>query len=113
MFQQRRKSPRRNLIYYLEIRDRNTERLVGNLVDITTDGIMMVSEESLETNKIYPLKMILPEVIQSNKEMVFDATCVRTAKDPNTRYYNSGLQFHLLDPVYLPIIDSLVYEFKF
>jgi hypothetical protein len=41
---EKRKLKRRQLIYYLRVLDRDSGALVGRLVDITTEGVMLLSE---------------------------------------------------------------------
>ena len=54
---EQRKMKRRHLIYYLEAVDRDTDQPIGFLVDITTKGIMLMSETPIETGKIFHLKI--------------------------------------------------------
>ena len=52
---EQRKMQRRHLIYYLEAIDMDTGKPIGFLVDITTNGIMLMSEAPIEINKIFHL----------------------------------------------------------
>ena len=54
-----RKAPRRHLIYYLRVYDRASGQQLGHLVDLTTEGVMLVSEEKLEKG-VHSLRMDLP-----------------------------------------------------
>ena len=58
---------RRHLIYYLRVFDRNTDKLFGHIVDITTEGVMMIGEKAIETNTVYQLRMELSTLIDSSK----------------------------------------------
>ena len=55
---EKRKLNRRHLIYYLRVFDRDTSILIGHLVDITAEGIMLISEDPIETDNIFQLKML-------------------------------------------------------
>jgi hypothetical protein len=46
--QEKRKLKRRHLIYYLRVFEKNTDTLLGYLVDITPEGIMIMSESPVE-----------------------------------------------------------------
>ena len=54
-----RSMKRRHLIYYLKVLDRDTEELLGFLVDITTKGFMVMSEKPIERDKVFHLKILL------------------------------------------------------
>ena len=56
----RRRHKRRHLIYYLEVFDDATDRLIGHVVDITMKGIMLTSEEPIELNSTLRLRIELP-----------------------------------------------------
>ena len=49
--EEKRKHKRVNLIYYLEIFDNTTDKHLGYLVDITPEGLMMISEEQMPSGE--------------------------------------------------------------
>ena len=102
-----RKVARRHLIYYLRVFDRNG-KLVGNLVDISTRGIMLVSDSPIELNKRFHLKMVLPETISGSREVEFEAESRWCQNDANQDFYDTG--FELIDPTnkFLEAVDKLV-----
>ena len=61
---EKREIKRRHLIYYLRVFDRKTDQLLGHLVNITPQGIMLISEESLATDTTFQLRMKLPSALQ-------------------------------------------------
>ena len=61
MNKEQRKHKRVNLIYYLEIYDNNSEKHLGYLVDITPEGLMMISEEEVQAGTEYQLVKALKE----------------------------------------------------
>lgn len=108
-----RKVPRRHLIYYLRVFDKKTDEIIGNLVDISTRGIMLVSDKPISINKRYQLKMILPETIAGKKEVEFDAESRWCQNDANQDFYDTG--FELIDPTnkFLEALDKLVVDCLF
>jgi hypothetical protein len=92
----RRKLKRRHLIYYLRVFEQGTNKLVGHLVDLTQEGIMLISENPIEVNKVYHLRMILPSRMGGNEEWLFDAESRWCNKDINPDFYDTG--FKLLNP---------------
>jgi len=86
----KRKIRRIHLIYYLRLFDNETNIQVGHLVDITTEGIMMISEESVPMGKDFSFKMHLPGIITGRDEINFRARCLWCRKDFNPDLFVSG-----------------------
>ncbi len=87
-----RRLKRRHLIYYLEVLDLGSNRLIGHVVDITTRGLKLVSREPVETEKTFQLQMVLPEGYFEEKLLVFKATSLWSAKDVNPDFYVTGFE---------------------
>lgn len=109
----KRSVPRRHLIYYLRVFDVETNSLLGNLVDISTKGIMVVSDRHVEPGKLYKLRMVLPDTVDGRKEVEFDAESRWCQHDANELFYDTG--FELLDPQseFLDAVDRLVEDCLF
>ena len=58
--QERRGIARRHLIYYLRTWDKASNRLLGHVVDINTNGFMLISEEPIAVGSEYQLEVRLP-----------------------------------------------------
>jgi hypothetical protein len=93
--QERRKLKRRHIIYYLLVFDHATHALLGHLVDITAEGVMLISPQALETDRVYTLRMQLPYEISGKNELVFRARSKWCREDINPDFYDTG--FELLD----------------
>lgn len=104
---------RRHLIYYLRVFDHKTGQLVGNLVDISTKGIMVVSDDAIPSNTRYHLRMVLPDSVEGSKEVDFEAESRWCRNDANRDFYDTG--FELLDPsmAFLDAVDRLVEDCLF
>jgi hypothetical protein len=109
---ERRKIERKYLIYYLRVFDRSTNLFMGNLVDITTDGIMVMSETPIKQNTVFTLAMDLPEPICGCKRVTFDAKSIRCEQDPNPVFYNTGFQFVAIENGDVETIRTLIEEFS-
>jgi hypothetical protein len=92
---EQRRLKRRHLIYYLRVFDAKTEQLIGHLVDITTEGVMLISESPKVTGVDYDLRMVLPTEIVGKKEINFSAQSIWCRKDINPDFYATG--FRLID----------------
>ena len=109
----RRQLKRRHLIYYLRVFDDKTNRLLGHLVDITTEGMMVMSEELLDIHETYTCRMMLPEPIEGKAEVVFDATALWSRPDVNPDFYVTGFHLKPLPPKITTIIEELIEDAGF
>jgi hypothetical protein len=65
--QERRKLQRRKLSYYMLVRDANTQKAIGNLLDVTPAGLLMDSRDPLPLEKDYRLRLdTTPEVVDKS-----------------------------------------------
>lgn len=110
---EKRKLKRRHLIYYLRVFDGNTNILVGHMVDITQEGIRLISEHPVDIDKICTLKMVLPSEILGRKQLQFEALCVRCQKDINPDFYDIAFQLLKVSRNHLLIIEQLVDDLGF
>ncbi|MGB3622686.1 PilZ domain-containing protein [Ketobacter sp. MCCC 1A13808] len=108
-----RSVPRRHLIYYLRVFNAESGGLIGNLVDISTKGIMVVSDRKLESGLLFRLRMVLPDTVEGSKEVEFDAETRWCRSDANSDFYDTGLE--LIDPTneFLDAVDRLVEDCLF
>lgn len=108
-----RKLKRRHLIYYLRVYDTVTEGLIGHLVDITVDGMMIMSENPIKENIDFSLKMKLPDGFEATKEIRFKAVAIWTKKDINPDFYATGFKFTDIQKNDEEFIESLIDDFGF
>jgi len=99
---------RRHLIYYLEVHDDATDRLLGHLVDLTTRGVGLVSKEPIELGKVFTLRMNLPEGYFQEKVLRFTATSKWSNNDVNPDFYDTGFEVMPLDIRARQVIMKLV-----
>lgn len=109
----KRSVPRRHLIYYLRVYDQSENKLIGNLVDISTKGIMVVSEKELPVDKQYTLKMLLPDTLEGSKEVEFKAETRWCHNDVNPNFFDTGFELINPDGNFLEALDRLVEDCLF
>ena len=113
MSHEKRKLKRVHLIYYLRIFDSNTGVNIGHLVDITTKGIMVISEEPAPTGKNFSFIMHLPATMSGRKTIQFKAHSLWCKKDINPDFYVSGYQIKEISPQEIETITALINEYGF
>ena len=95
MSAERRQIKRRHLIYYLMVVDAETDQKIGFLVDITTSGIMMMTDAPVAIGSVREMKMFVRSELSSCDSLQFRAECRWCEKSPNGVSYDAG--FRLLD----------------
>jgi hypothetical protein len=111
--EEKRKLHRHNLIYYLKVFDRANGALLGRLVDITPEGILLISEQPIDTDATFDLSLEFPHPIFGSDKLDFSAQSLWSNCDTNPDLYDTG--FRLLDvPIeHVLLITKLVSEYGF
>jgi len=109
-----RQLKRWHLIFYLRVFDNNTGELLGHLADLTTEGVMLVSDQDIPVGKDYVLKMEYPE--RDNRKqgsIILNAHSLWSNPDINSQFYDNG--FKLIDPSAesVTILRELIDELAF
>ena len=112
MVLEQRKLKRRQLIYYLKVMDSQTEQPIGRLVDITTEGLMLVSSQPIALDKVYSLKMDLPAEMNQLKSVKFDAQSLWSNRDVNPDFIDTGFKFVDVSSNDISAITDLIEDFE-
>jgi len=111
--EERRKLKRRHIIYYLLVFDQDTQSMLGHLVDITPQGMMVISEQPLEVGRLYNLRLLLPYQIAGKRELIFQAHSKWCQKDLNPDFYDTGFQLLNVSDEDIRTIDWLIEQAGF
>ena len=113
--EERRKLPRKYLMAYSSVYEQSTGKMLGYLCDLTLDGLMVISKESLEVDKEIELYIDLPEIIlHKERTLKIKARIVWLQPDIDPRLNNIGFQFLELTEKLKPVIAQMIeaYEFR-
>jgi hypothetical protein len=113
MSQENRKEHRRHIIYYLQILEPESKKVIGRLVDITSIGIMIISEMALEPGKEFALQIALPEEFQEDRHIDLIGESVWCHKDVNPDYYAIGFKIEPPNEAAAGLIQKLIDEYGF
>ena len=108
-----RQSKRRNLIYYLRVIDRNTRILLGRVVDITDEGMRLITDDPIIPHTRMKLQILLPKPINEVGEIDVNGECMWCEQDVNPDYYACGFHFDVLPEEEIDILKSLIYGYAF
>ncbi|MCK5163987.1 MAG: PilZ domain-containing protein [Desulfobacula sp.] len=108
---EKRKFDRKQLYYYLKVNHDQTNTLAGYLGDISTQGIMLFSKDSVEPDKAFNLRINLYEEFGMDENLVFEARSLWCEKDANPEYFIIGFKFIDLDQAGIDTVKYLIKKY--
>jgi len=111
--QDQRKIDRRFLQYYMRVYDAGTHQQIGNLVDITPGGIMVVSEHPLPEGQNTRLRVELTDEVAEKPFMELSAYSKWCEPDIIPYMYNTGFEILEISSEDSKIIQHINEEFGF
>ncbi len=108
---EQRTLPRRELIYYLKVVNRQTGREVARLGDVHAEGMLLFSPRPLTPGTVYEAALELPKALQAGgrREVPLDCEIVWTRPGPKaSTYHENGARFTRIEPSQRATIDQLI-----
>ena len=93
--------------------EKDSDKVVGFLVDITTKGIMIMSESPVEVDKTFHFKMHLQTDLSKKENLFFDAKSKWYKKSVNTDLYDTGFELLNVTAEDFKGIESIIEELGF
>ena len=109
----RRSIRRRHLIYYLRVWDVDAKTMLGHVVDITTDGMMLISDKPIELNKKFNLEIRWQDEHGKAKHISFEAESRWDSTDVNAAFCDTGFKILNEGIESLAPIRELIDEYGF
>lgn len=114
-YENKRTQPRRNLYFYLQVVDSKTEETIGRVVDLTTNGMLLINQAPFEIGSTHDAKIILSgdlfDLIMSDIEVSFTTQWAKP--DVNPSNFVNGLKFKNLTPKAIRTIERVIRKFGF
>ncbi len=110
---EKRKDPRRHLVYYLSVVDEDTGQPLGRLGDLSHEGLLLLTSTPPERWRTYRLRVLPPADLQEGAPFVISAQCMWTRPDVNPDLGLAGFRFALADANTKKVIRGLMDEFGF
>ena len=111
---EKRQRRRWELVFYLRIFDQSNGELLGHVIDISEDGLMLLSEVPIELNKDFDLTLELPASESGNNQKIsFKARSLWQSQDTNPDLVDTG--FQLINPEIdsIKALKNLINELQF
>ena len=104
----KRKLPRKRTTVYFGIYERDTDRFFGCLVDITKEGVMVISETPIEVDTNFHFRMDIPDEIKGASKVEFDAKCAWCELGEKSNFYDAGFEIIDITADNLEILEFLL-----
>jgi hypothetical protein len=108
--EEHRKSTRKIADEVLEVTDQITDMQIGRVVNISSDGLMILSEEPMLAGSVLKMNMTLPN--GSDKIVSFQAEVIWSSETTQPDSYWSGLHITEISPENVLEIDKLILEWN-
>ncbi len=95
---QMRRAEREVINRYLRVFEKDSERFLGYLVDITPVGAMVQRREAIEPEVRMKLRFELPKELDVATEVVVEAESIWDRKEENALFHHTGFQFKDVGP---------------
>ncbi len=108
---ERRTLKRQHIMFYSRVFDRQTGAFMGYLGNLTESGTMIISEEALEADKVYNLRIDLPEDIYGQPILNLTARSVWCQRDIDPNFYNIGFELRDVSDKDSEVISQIIDDY--
>jgi c-di-GMP-binding flagellar brake protein YcgR len=88
-----RHRPRKNTPHLVKVINQDTGETVGRVVDITADGMMLVTKDKIVKSQVYNFRIILPVMVHHRSDVCLQAKSVWITNDSNSDFSKCGFKF--------------------
>ena len=81
------------------------------MVDITSEGLMLIGETPVRVGRKYSLRMDLPRNLMTDGHLTFSAESKWCTKDANEDFYSMGMRIVKMTPEAIAVVQKLTREF--
>jgi hypothetical protein len=98
---------------YIRVCERQTDQTFGRVVDITTEGMRLCSEQPIEPDSVYQFTVTFPRPDTEKKKIRFDASVIWCKKDPLFDLYDAGVRLMNVSREDISIIEDFIHYSTF
>lgn len=106
-----RRQERTRLIYHLRVFDARRKKLIGQLVDITPEGLALIGETAVPVGRTYSLRMDLPRNLMPEGHVTFSAESKWCTRDASEDFFSMGMRIVKMTPGALALVQKLTRDF--
>ncbi len=109
----KRTLPRLHVLSYLKVCERNTDETVGRVVDMTTQGMRLLSDSPIAAATVQQFRMGVPRATGGNERITFDAWVIWCRESVNPGYYDTGIELKDVSAAHIEAIEQFMEESSF
>ncbi|MEN8179401.1 MAG: PilZ domain-containing protein [Pseudomonadota bacterium] len=107
---EQRKSPRKVANEVLEVLDQITGAQLGKVVNISAEGLMLLSNEQINVGSVYQLDLKLTRLIKKHSRISFGAEAVWSTEAAQPKSYWTGFRMIDISEDSILAIDNLIFD---
>jgi hypothetical protein len=104
---------RHQLPYYLKVFNRITDKPMGNIGNVSLDGLLLISELPMLLNARFDMRLKIPGRDGHLRFIDFHATCQWSRADIAAASFDSGFALVAPPADYVEMVEALRYYFSF
>lgn len=104
---------KRHSLYFLSVFDGRTGDLLGQLADISHEGVSILGKSPLRPPETRRLRILLPQQGRPDRSLEFEAESRWSAPDPESGDHTTGFHIAFLTGEQQGLIDQLIHEFGY
>ena len=99
------------MVFFGRVTNRKSGQLVGNVADITSDGIMIISPQPIAVDQTFELRMDLPVDIFGIEYLDLDGRSIWCNPDIDPSLFNTGFKLENVPAEVSKIIEQIIKEY--
>lgn len=112
--QERRKSPRKDLMSYSQVFDVHRGKLIGYLGDLSLTGAMIIGDEPQKVDEKMTISIQLPELPKiTARRLTLEVRIAWCHQDLSPEYFNVGMEFDVVTDEQKKIIAAVIENYEF
>ena len=111
---EKRQRRRWELVFYLRVYNQSDGSVLGHVIDISEEGLMLLSEAPIELDKDFDLTLELPASDSNDREKIsLKAHSIWKSSDTNPDLFDTGFSLVEPDKDSIDVIKTLIDELQF
>jgi len=104
----KRKQTRLHVISYLKVQEQQTDKTLGRIVDMSSEGLGLYGQDPLTPESQVELKMVLPKPIKGRNEINFNGRVVWSQAGDHPGFFDSGVQLLNVSENDLSLLEEFI-----
>ncbi|MBI3739816.1 MAG: PilZ domain-containing protein [Chloroflexi bacterium] len=110
---ERRKNKRKYLLYYGRVYDERAQSLLGHLVDITQQGLMLLSDQPFPVGVTQQIKLEVTDDLAEQPYLSLTVKSIWCEPDVDPNHFNTGFEILALKPDDEQVIKMIIENYGF